>query len=270
MPGLVNSIQSILGKLWTNTTNGLNKMLPPDKRDELLSKLQQLANNNPKLAVGTLTIAPVPLKEPHRLHVFLATHVVLTGVPILLFTLFTLSIFVFSLVTALLASILAAVFFTFFMVSVALLFLVPTLFLATFTASFLFLWGLAGWYVVKWFTQGADSVLDRKSISDRVDRFTGSRAGWVSSGASEKREITLSDDGQDAKWCAKDHDDSDGRDTGRALEKVTESLRDETNHSPNRSPVKILKIVDVDENAARTEKPALPAAKETVGGAVES
>jgi hypothetical protein len=81
---------------------------------------------------------------------FLATHIVLTGVPILLFIAFSISIFVFSLITALLASILAAVFFTLFMVGVALLFLVPTLFLTTFTASFLFLWGLGGFYILRW------------------------------------------------------------------------------------------------------------------------
>lgn len=56
MSGLVNVIQSILGKLWTNTANGFDKILPPDKRAEMFSKLQDFANSNPKLAVSPLTI----------------------------------------------------------------------------------------------------------------------------------------------------------------------------------------------------------------------
>ncbi|KAF2446127.1 hypothetical protein P171DRAFT_410124 [Karstenula rhodostoma CBS 690.94] len=268
MSSLVNSIQSILGKLWTNTANGFNKILPPDKRAELLSKFQDFANSNPKLAVSPLLF--FPFRIPHCFIAFLATHVFLTGIPILLFTLFSISVLVFSLVTALLASILAALFFTFFMVGVALLFLVPTLFLTTFTASFVFLWGLVGFYVLKWFTQGEGNASDGKSVSEKVDRFTGGRAKRVTSGVSEKQELTHIGDDKEVRAHADDHDESDGTATERELEKVTESLRDDITHQSNRSPVKILKIVEGDENAADREIPAVPTAKETVGEAAET
>jgi hypothetical protein len=52
MSGLVNSILSILGKLWTSTADGFEKILPPDKRAEMSSKLQDFASTNPKLAVS--------------------------------------------------------------------------------------------------------------------------------------------------------------------------------------------------------------------------
>ncbi|OAG05676.1 uncharacterized protein CC84DRAFT_1164146 [Paraphaeosphaeria sporulosa] len=258
MSGLLNSVQSILGKLWTNTANGFDKILPPDRRDELLSKLQDFANKNPKLAA------------------FLATHVVLTGIPLVLFTFFILSVFVFSLITALLASILAAVFFTLFMVGVALLFLVPTLFLTTFTASFVFLWGLGGWFVLKWFTQEG-SASDRKRFTSRADGFTGGRAEWVGRGAGEKRVLTHSSDEEGAERQSDSHRLSEmanvkasGTAAGRELEKVTESLEDETNRQPLHLPVKILKIVEAEENAAGAENSVVADAKETVGGAAET
>ncbi|KAJ4353863.1 uncharacterized protein N0V89_005593 [Didymosphaeria variabile] len=68
MSGILNSIQSILGNLWTDLTNGLDKILPPDKRDEMLSKLQEFATLNPKLAFVFWNTGGVQLKKVSRLH----------------------------------------------------------------------------------------------------------------------------------------------------------------------------------------------------------
>lgn len=65
----------------------------------------------------------------------------------------TLTVFVFALVAALLIGVLGALLFTAFCVGVALLVLLPTLFITTFGATFIWLWGLGAYYLVKWFNQ---------------------------------------------------------------------------------------------------------------------
>lgn len=85
--------------------------------------------------------------------------------------------------------------------------------------------------------------------------------------------LTHSGDDQESRRHADDHDESDGtadaRATGREAEKVTESLRDDTNQQPNYLPVKILKIVEGDKNAVDAETPAVAGANETVGATAE-
>lgn len=87
---------------------------------------------------------------------FLLTNVVLTGLPLLLFLTFSMSIFVSSLFVCLLLGLAAALLFTASCVGLALLLLVPTVFVTTITSFFIFIWGLAGYFIFKWLNgQGA-------------------------------------------------------------------------------------------------------------------
>lgn len=109
----------------------LDRVFPPEKREALASRLQTFAQQRPRLAA------------------FLATHAVLSGVPILLLILFTIATFLGSVLIALIVAILAAVSFTCFSVGIALLIVVPTVFFTTSAACFLFFWGLIGYHLLR-------------------------------------------------------------------------------------------------------------------------
>lgn len=94
----------------------------------------------------------------------------------------------FSLITALLIGLLAAVLFTIFMVGVALLVVLPTIFFTTFAASFIFLWGLGGYYILKWFNEGDQPSEPGTAIGDKLNNWTGGRMSWFMDGARKKQE----------------------------------------------------------------------------------
>ena len=112
----------------------------------------------------------------------------LTGIPLGLFVLFSLSVFIFALVVALIVGLLAAVLFTVFMVSVALFFVLPTVMFTTGAACFLFLWGLGGYHILKWAngdSQGGEpkQAPEGGAIGDHLDRLTGGRLSGFMEGA---------------------------------------------------------------------------------------
>lgn len=84
---------------------------------------------------------------------FILSQVALSGIPLALFVVMTITVFVFALVAALLIGVLGALLFTAFCVGIALLVLLPTLFITTFAGAFIFLWGVGAYYLVKWFNQ---------------------------------------------------------------------------------------------------------------------
>jgi hypothetical protein len=51
MPGFLNSLSEIMGNISGKLYGALNRILPPEQRTAMLSRLQQFAINNPKLAV---------------------------------------------------------------------------------------------------------------------------------------------------------------------------------------------------------------------------
>jgi len=108
----------------------------------------------------------------------------------LLFITFTLTVFVFSLVVALLLAVLAALLFTVFMVLVALFFVLPTVFFTTMTACFIFVWGLGGYYIIKYFGETGNAP-SGEAIGDKLNSFTGGRLNWLVDGA---REAQIPDD----------------------------------------------------------------------------
>ncbi|KAL1637313.1 hypothetical protein SLS58_009404 [Diplodia intermedia] len=163
MSGILNTIQTLAGTVQEKAQNVLDSLFPPEKRAEMFSRLQAFAVNNPKLSA------------------FLLTNFALTGLPLVMFAVFTLTVFVFSLVAALLVAVLVALLATAFMVGIALLVVLPTIFLTTMGASFLFLWGLGGYYIMKWFNQGGGEGPAAKgsAIGDKLNNLTGGRLDFL-------------------------------------------------------------------------------------------
>ena len=91
---------------------------------------------------------------------------------------FTIGVFVFALVAALVIGVLGALLFTAFCVGVALLVLLPVLFITTFAAAFIWLWGVGAYYLVKWFNQKdvpgiTSDFKDEKSSLEGLDALNG-------------------------------------------------------------------------------------------------
>jgi len=74
-------------------------------------------------------------------------------VPLALFVAMTITVAVFALVAALLIALVGTLAFILLAVVAALVFLLPTLFFTTLVATFVFLWGLGAYYIVKWFNE---------------------------------------------------------------------------------------------------------------------
>lgn len=139
----------------------MDGIFPPEKRAELLARIRAFVTKNPKISA------------------FLLTQMALSAGPLILFAFFTLSIFVFSLIVALVVGLLAAVAFTLFAVGVALFILFPTVFFTTLTATFLFLWGLAGYYIFKQFNKSTPPGAKGDTIGDKLNALTGNRLNFV-------------------------------------------------------------------------------------------
>lgn len=65
----------------------------------------------------------------------------------------TITVVIFSLIGALLVGLLGALIFIVVVVGFALLILLPVLFVTTFAAAFIWLWGVGGYYILKWFNK---------------------------------------------------------------------------------------------------------------------
>lgn len=102
----------------------------------------------------------------------------LTGLPLLLFIVFSITVFVFSLVAALLIALIAALLFTVFCIVVALFVVLPTIFITTLGATFLFLWGLGGYYILSWFSS-INPAKPGEALGDKLNSLTGGRMDWL-------------------------------------------------------------------------------------------
>lgn len=119
----------------------------------------------------------------------------LTGVPLGLFILFSITVFIFSLVVGLVLGLLAAVLFTLFCVGVALSIVFPFIFFTTLTACFLFLWGLGGYYLLKWVNSDDSKkpAPEGAAIGDKLNSLTGGRlSGFLDSARAERSKDDIS------------------------------------------------------------------------------
>ncbi|SLM39871.1 hypothetical protein LPUS_10521 [Lasallia pustulata] len=133
--GMAGALQGTATGVLNQGQSLLDRFFPPERREELWAKFTQFATERPKFAA------------------FILSQVALSGIPLALFVVMTITVFVFALVAALLIGVLGALLFTAFCVGVALLVLLPTLFITSFAGAFLFLWGLAAYYLLKWFNE---------------------------------------------------------------------------------------------------------------------
>ncbi|KAI5364893.1 hypothetical protein Slin15195_G044310 [Septoria linicola] len=160
---VLSTLDGLAGKVFAKGKSVIDGIFPPEKRAAFIARLQDFMSRNPKLSA------------------FLGMNLALTGIPLGLFILFSLSVFIFALVVALIVGLLAAVLFTVFMVSIALFFVLPTVMFTTGAACFLFLWGLGGYYILKWANgdrgSGGGQASGNDTIGHRLNNLTGGRLG---------------------------------------------------------------------------------------------
>ncbi|KAI9729951.1 MAG: hypothetical protein M1834_006148 [Cirrosporium novae-zelandiae] len=132
---MTSALHGGLNNLLNTGQSILDRFFPPSKRQEFYAKLTEFATEKPKLAS------------------FLLSQIAISGIPLALFIVMTIGVFVFSIIAGLLIGLLGALLFTAFCVGIALLVLLPTLFLTTTAAAFVWLWGLGTYYILKWFNQ---------------------------------------------------------------------------------------------------------------------
>lgn len=132
---IAGSLQGGVGSLINTGQGYLDRWFPPDKRESLKQQLTKFATERPKLAA------------------FIMSQIALSGLPLGLFIVMTITVVLFALIAGLLVGLIGALLFIVFALGFALLILLPTLFFTTFAATFIFLFGLGAYYIVKWFNE---------------------------------------------------------------------------------------------------------------------
>ncbi|KAL8662061.1 MAG: hypothetical protein Q9202_005035 [Teloschistes flavicans] len=161
--GVAGGLQGSLTGMVNKGSAWLDNIFPPEKRNELIAKISKFANEKPMMAS------------------FMLSHLALSGLPLGLFVLMTITVVVFSIIAALILALLAAVIFSVVCVGFALIILFPTLFLTTAGASFIWLWGLGAYYILKWFNKKEIPGIHKplgEGVSDELglDALTGDKA----------------------------------------------------------------------------------------------
>lgn len=132
---ITGALQGSIGSLINTGQGYLDRWFPPDKRESLKQQLTKFATERPKLAS------------------FILSQVALSGLPLGLFVVMTVTVVLFSLIAGLLVGLIGALLFIVFALGFALCILLPTLFFTTFAGVFIFLFGLGAYYIVKWFNE---------------------------------------------------------------------------------------------------------------------
>ena len=110
------------------------------------------------------------------------SQVALSGPPLALFLIATISIGCFALLVGIVLGLLGAVAFTLTVVGFGLIFLFPTLLITIGFATFIWLWGWATYYILKHFNEKeipgihkplGDGVAEQAGVKDQVDMLTG-------------------------------------------------------------------------------------------------
>lgn len=133
--GIAGGLQGSVGGMLNQGSAWFDSIFPPEKRNELVAKISKFATEKPMLAS------------------FLASQIALTGFPLGLFIVMTITVVIFALLAGLIIGLVGAVLFIVVCVGFALIILLPTLFLTTAAATFIWLWGMGGYYILKKFNQ---------------------------------------------------------------------------------------------------------------------
>lgn len=191
----------------------------------------------------------------------------ITGVPLFLFVLFSLTVFIFALVVGLLLGLLGAVAFTLFCVGLALTIVLPTIFFTTMGATFLFLWGLGGYYLLKWANgEGGDKSGSQDNsgptIGDRLNSLTGGRlTGFMNSARSEESKKSMSGWGDENTPAKTDEKPKGGQTNGQ------KESNPQTNGSPKPKANGAPSPQKTASNAANTTTNTAKKATNATGGA---
>jgi Promethin len=159
-------LQGSINNLFSTGQGILDKWFPPAKREELKNKMMKFATERPQMAA------------------FLLSQIALSGIPLALFIIMSITVLIFALLVGIIVGVLGAVLFTVFCLGLALFVLLPTLFMTTFAATFVFLWGLGAYYILKWFNQkdipgihkGGKDAMQKEMGLDNLPAINGNHA----------------------------------------------------------------------------------------------
>lgn len=158
---------------------------------------------------------------------FILSQIALTGLPLGLFVVMTITVVVFSLLGALILGLLGALVFIVITVGFALLILLPTVFITTFAAAFIWLWGVGAYYIVKWFNQ-KDIPGIHTSWKEGLSGLTDGLGGLGSGERAPKEEAN----GAPNKGGADHEEDSEYEEKGAAQKKRAEKRDREGKNGP--------------------------------------
>lgn len=184
--GITSKIEGFGSTVAVKGKNMLDSFFPPERRAELLAKIQSFVLRNPKLSVSQLC-AHICCPVLTRCQAFLASNIAMTGFPMFLFALFSLTVLVFAVIVALVIGLLVAVAFTLFCVGLALLVLFPVVFFTTLVACFIFLWGLGGYYLFRWMNKGGSPAPQGQAIGDKISAMTGGKLDLLMGNARQQQ-----------------------------------------------------------------------------------
>lgn len=175
-------VQGGVSKVVNMGTGLLDKFLPPETRANIKSKLTQFMSEKPHLAS------------------FLLSQVALSGFPLLLFVIMTITVAILALVIGLLVGLIGAVLFILGAVGFSLAFLLPTLFLTTAAGVAIWLFGMGAYYIIKWFNEKEVPGI-HKPLGESLQNSTGLSMDSLTGGGAGKTEengATGNDAGNDA------------------------------------------------------------------------
>ncbi|RVX71016.1 hypothetical protein B0A52_03381 [Exophiala mesophila] len=132
---LTGSLQGGVNSLLNMSSTWLDRFFPPEKREEWKAWLTKFATERPYLAS------------------FLLSQIALSGLPLVLFGVMSVTVFIFALLAGILVGVIGALLFVVAALGFALIILLPTLFFTTAAAVFIWLWGVGAYFIVKWFNQ---------------------------------------------------------------------------------------------------------------------
>lgn len=195
-------LQGGVNNLVNFSSSFIDRFFPPEKREQWKAWLVKFATERPYLAS------------------FLLSQIALSGMPLALFALMTLTVFIFALLAGILVGVLGALLFIVAAVGFALIILLPVLLFTTGAAVFIWLWGMGAYFIVKWFNQ------------KEIPGVHTDLAGGVSkaSGLGDLPGIggnPLNDEGLDLKSAvsgsSKERDSQNGSTTGQKADKADKS-----------------------------------------------
>lgn len=132
---VTGALQGSVNKLVNLSSTYLDRFFPPEKREQWKAWLTKFATERPYLAS------------------FLLSQIALSGFPLVLFGVMTVTVVIFALLAGILVGVIGALLFVVVALGFALIILLPTLFFTTAAAVFVWLWGVGTYYIIKWFNE---------------------------------------------------------------------------------------------------------------------